>query len=74
VARALAQGARVILADEPTSDVDAVNRERLVALLRAEAQRGAVVIMSTHDPEAADAADAEIALHEGEMTLVRPAI
>ncbi|MGN6636387.1 MAG: ATP-binding cassette domain-containing protein [Oryzihumus sp.] len=71
VARALAQRAAVILADEPTSDVDAGNRERVVALLRAEARRGAVVIMSTHDPEAAAASDAELALHEGVMTVVR---
>lgn len=72
VARALARRARVILADEPTSDVDSVNRGRLLSLLRAEALRGAVVIMSTHDPEAATAADGELALDEGVMTWVRP--
>lgn len=71
VARVLAQRPGVILADEPTSDVDSVNRERMISLLQHEAHRGAVVIMSTHDPEAAAAADGEIALDEGVMSWVR---
>jgi len=44
----------------------------VIAALRAEAAAGAVVLMSTHDPEAAAEADAEIALDEGAMTWVRP--
>ena len=43
----------VLLADEPTSELDHDNRERVLALLRAEADRGALVVMATHDPEAA---------------------
>ena len=72
IARALAARATLLLADEPTSDLDSTNRERVIAALRAEAAAGAVVLMSTHDPEAAAQADAEIALDEGEMTWVRP--
>ena len=53
-------------------DLDSTNRERVIAALRAEAAAGAVVLMSTHDPEAASEADAELALDEGEMTWVRP--
>jgi putative ABC transport system ATP-binding protein len=71
IARALASRAQVILADEPTSDLDAGNRGKVVAALRAEAARGAIVVMSTHDPEAADAADAELRLDEGRATWVR---
>ena len=55
VARGLALRGRVLLADEPTSELDHDNRERVLALLRAEADRGAIVIMATHDPEAAAA-------------------
>jgi putative ABC transport system ATP-binding protein len=72
LARAFAAQAKVLLADEPTSDLDAANRERMLAALRNEAARGAVVVMSTHDPEAAEQCDAELALDEGAMTWVRP--
>lgn len=72
LARAFAARARVVLADEPTSDLDAGNRGRLVAALRAEAERGAIVVMSTHDPEAAAACDAELALDEGRPAWTRP--
>ena len=71
IARALAARATVLLADEPTSDLDSTNRERVIAALRAEAAAGAVVLMSTHDPEAAAQADAEIALDDGEMSWAR---
>ena len=71
LARAFAQQANVILADESTSDLDAGNRERMIAALRGEAHRGAIVVLATHDPEAADEADAELALDEGAATWVR---
>jgi putative ABC transport system ATP-binding protein len=71
LARAFAAQATVLLADEPTSDLDAANRERAVAALRAEAIRGAIVVMATHDPEAAEQTDAELHLDEGVATWVR---
>jgi putative ABC transport system ATP-binding protein len=71
VARALAARASVLLADEPTSDLDGRNREVVLHALRAAADRGAVVVLATHDPEAAAAADAELALDAGEATWVR---
>ena len=72
VARGLAQRGRVLLADEPTSELDAANRARVVALLRAEADRGAAVVLATHDPDAAAECDAELHLDAGEATWVRP--
>jgi putative ABC transport system ATP-binding protein len=72
LARAFATQARVLLADEPTSDLDATNRERVIAALRAEAQRGAIVVMATHDPAAADQTDGELHLDEGVATWRRP--
>jgi putative ABC transport system ATP-binding protein len=71
VARALATRASVLLADEPTSDLDGRNREVVLAALRAAADRGAVVVLATHDPEAAAAADGELALDAGVATWVR---
>ncbi|WP_028644513.1 ATP-binding cassette domain-containing protein [Nocardioides sp. URHA0020] len=72
LARAFAARARVLLADEPTSDLDAANRERMMGALRAEAARGAVVVMATHDPESAEQADGELHLDEGVATWRRP--
>jgi putative ABC transport system ATP-binding protein len=71
VARGLAQRGTAVLADEPTSELDAANRARVVALLRAEAERGAAVVLATHDPEAAAECDAELHLDAGEATWVR---
>ncbi len=67
VARGLALGAAVLLADEPTSELDHDNRERVLALMRAQADAGAIVIMATHDPEAAARADHTIELDDGEV-------
>ena len=71
VARALAGHASVLLADEPTSDLDGRNREVVLHALRAAADRGAVVVLATHDPEAAEAADGELALDSGQASWVR---
>jgi putative ABC transport system ATP-binding protein len=71
VARGLALRGHVLLADEPTSELDHDNRERVLALLRAEARRGAIVIMATHDPEAAEEADGEIRLDDGQLETIR---
>ncbi len=65
LARVLARRADLALVDEPTSDLDASNRMRVVSALRAEAARGALVVMSTHDPEAAAEADLVLEIHEG---------
>ncbi len=60
-----------MLADEPTSELDAANRAKVVALLRVEADRGAAVVLATHDPDAAAACDAELHLDAGVATWVR---
>ncbi|HEX8079232.1 MAG TPA: ATP-binding cassette domain-containing protein [Jatrophihabitans sp.] len=71
VARGLAERASYLLADEPTSELDALNRGRVMGLLRAEARRGAGVLVATHDPEAAALCDAELRLDEGRASWVR---
>jgi putative ABC transport system ATP-binding protein len=72
VARGIAQRGSVLLADEPTSELDATNRDKVLALLRAEADRGAVVVLATNDVEAAEVCDAHARLHEGVLDWARP--
>ena len=57
VARALVTGADVVLADEPTAELDADNRELIVSLLVERARAGAVVVIASHDPDVVGACD-----------------
>ena len=68
VARGLALAGPVLLADEPTSELDHTNREVVLGLLRARADDGVAVVMTTHDPEAAAAADRVVHLDDGVVT------
>jgi putative ABC transport system ATP-binding protein len=65
IARGLALRGDVLLADEVTSELDAASRQRVIELLRAEADRGAAVVFATHDLEAAAACDRELHLLDG---------
>jgi putative ABC transport system ATP-binding protein len=67
VARGLVMEADLLLADEPTAELDAVTRDIVVATLRAEARRGAVVVVATHDPDVAAQCDAELHLVDGRV-------
>jgi putative ABC transport system ATP-binding protein len=66
-ARAFVVGAEVLLADEPTSELDEGNRTLVLDELRAEADRGAVVVVATHDPAVVEACDRHYALDEGRL-------
>ena len=62
VARAIAGNPSLIVADEPTSELDTENRERIVGLLRARARGGAIVILSSDDPDVTAKCDRTIQL------------
>ncbi|MGO4130196.1 ATP-binding cassette domain-containing protein [Janibacter sp. RAF20_2_2] len=64
----LERGGLVLLADEPTSELDHDTRERVVALLTDVARRGAIVLLATHDPEVAEVAAARWHLDDGHLT------
>jgi putative ABC transport system ATP-binding protein len=51
VARALVTVPEILLADEPTAELDAENRELIVSLLVQHAREGAVVVIASHDPD-----------------------
>lgn len=57
IARAIFKQARIIFADEPTASLDAVNRQNVHDLLLGEQERGATVVISTHDENLAAACD-----------------
>ena len=66
-ARGLVVGARVLLADEPTSELDQGNVSVVLDALRAEAERGCVVVIATHDPAIVELADHHVAIDEGRL-------
>jgi putative ABC transport system ATP-binding protein len=66
VARALITGPAVVLADEPTGSLDSrAGQELLDVLLKATRDRGAALVMVTHDNVIAAVADREIRLRDG---------
>lgn len=67
LAVALANDPAVILADEPTGELDSVSAQRILELLRERAQAGAAVLIVTHSEEVAGAADREIGLLDGRI-------
>lgn len=72
VARAVAAGGRIILADEPTGNLDSENEAVIIELLKGLAHEdGFVVIVVTHNDTVAEAADAVLKMSDGELSEVR---
>jgi len=67
LAVALANGPRVLLADEPTGELDEATARRILDLLHDRAADGAAVLIVTHAAEVAAAAQREIRLRDGRV-------
>ncbi len=67
VARAVAGDPLILLADEPTGNLDSVNGEAVMELLRDLHRGGATICMVTHDPRYSAHADSEIHLFDGRV-------
>jgi putative ABC transport system ATP-binding protein len=67
IARALINDPKIVLADEPTGNLDALNEEIVLRLLRELHQQGRTIVMVTHDPVVARLADRRIELHHGKI-------
>jgi ABC-type lipoprotein export system ATPase subunit len=65
IARALALETRVVLADEPTGALDADNSRAVAQLLRRCAEKGAIVVVATHDADVASMMDCQFRLASG---------
>jgi ABC-type lipoprotein export system ATPase subunit len=67
VARALATTPSIVLADEPTADVDAEARDVIFAALQEVTDRGGAVIVATHDPSTLRYANRAVLLRDGRV-------
>src|SRR5438445_4390360 len=67
VARALAGSPSILLADEPTGNLDSKNGEAVMKLLQELHQEGATICMVTHDPRYARHADRTVQLFDGQV-------
>jgi putative ABC transport system ATP-binding protein len=73
IARALAGDQRLILADEPTGNLDSARSREVVELLRSIArEREAAVLLVTHDQDVAAVADRAYTLRDGRLVEGRP--
>jgi putative ABC transport system ATP-binding protein len=65
IARVLATGPRLVLADEPTGALDSVTGQGIMALLRELNQAGGTVVLVTHDPTVAEYANRIVHMRDG---------
>ena len=72
VARAVAGEPAILLADEPTGNLDSQNGEAVMALLQELHKGGATICMVTHDPVAAAVADRVVFLDDGHIVADEP--
>jgi len=66
-ARALANDPNLVLADEPTGNLDLKNAQKIIQVLQLLKERGKTVIVSTHDKEIIELADQVLCLEEGRL-------
>jgi putative ABC transport system ATP-binding protein len=71
IARALVTGARLLLADEPTGNLDSRNTEHVLGLLdEVRRERGVTLLLATHSREAAEGADGIALLRDGKVATI----
>ncbi|MFN2459298.1 MAG: ABC transporter ATP-binding protein [Candidatus Velthaea sp.] len=67
IARALAMTPDIVLADEPTGNLDSGGGAAVLQLLRGLADRGQAILMATHSTEAAAICDRTVRMHDGRI-------
>jgi macrolide transport system ATP-binding/permease protein len=67
IARALVNNPSIILADEPTGNLDSKSSKDIMALFRALHKQGLTIVLVTHDIEVAEHADRIITIRDGEI-------
>ena len=71
VARALIKAPHLLLADEPTAQLDTETSRSIIALLREAADSGTAILFATHDESAAELADRVVHMEDGVLTPLR---
>ncbi|MGD2249686.1 MAG: ABC transporter ATP-binding protein [Candidatus Methanofastidiosia archaeon] len=67
IARALAGGPDIVLADEPTGDLDSAMGEKVIGLMKDLNAEGTTFVFSTHDPAIMKHATRIVKLHDGKI-------
>jgi putative ABC transport system ATP-binding protein len=67
IARALVKQPLIVLADEPTGNLDSRSGEEVVSLLKGPASEGATLVLITHDPRLAAGFRRRIVMRDGEI-------
>jgi putative ABC transport system ATP-binding protein len=67
IARALANRPSILLADEPTGNLDTSSGEEIIALLDDLHREGHTILLVTHNPEIAERMDGTITLRDGQI-------
>lgn len=67
IARAIAGQPKILLADEPTGNLDSKNAEAIVTLLDELNQKGTTICIVTHDPRSVENVRRHVRLHDGQI-------
>lgn len=70
IARAVINAPAVLLADEPTGNLDRASGERIIDVLTEVNRQGTTVVVATHDPAVADRADRVFEMTDGSLAAV----
>ncbi len=75
IARALANRPKLLLADEPTGQLDSHTGHAIMGLLRTVVRtEGVTAVVATHDPALLDLADRVVEIHDGLLTQAEPVL
>ena len=74
IARALAGGKRILLADEPTGSLDVTNSAAIFELLRELADSGVCVLVASHDPQVLQVATRTAIMADGVLAETEPSV
>lgn len=69
IARALMNQPKLLIADEPTGDLDQESTDIVMQLLRSQADNGTAILMVTHDPDALEYADKVYRMDAGALSM-----
>lgn len=74
IARALVNGPSLLLADEPTGNLDTRTSTEIMALLQALNQRGLTIVLVTHEPDITSYARRQLVLRDGQIVYDGPIV